>query len=285
MLQRGDTLFDGEFVVDDLVGKGACSNCYQCERYCPAVSDDATVVLKVRRTSTTAWFDNEFDLLSTIPPHPSVIRLLGYFEDGVHEAMMLPVYDCCLAQWLSIKKKAVVTPRCRGWLRQTAQALQHLHANGFIHRDVKLGNILLDFSHRRVVLADFEFATTLTGGHDLTRRVGTPNYIAPEVLEGSYSFGADLWSLGVVAVTLFTGSRPFQQSNSRKRTYAAILKMDWEFPAELVLPPTARSFCRALLQPRPARPTATKILEHPFFAVGVDVSETNKETPDCKQEQ
>lgn len=80
-------------------------------------------------------------------------------------------------------------------LEQVLDALHYLHANLVIHRDLKLGNLFLDESGR-IKLGDFGLASRLEAPHQRrTTLCGTPNYIAPEVLDnhGGHSFEVDVW--------------------------------------------------------------------------------------------
>src|SRR6185436_13789930 len=98
-------------------------------------------------------------------------------------------------------------------VRQVAQALQHAHERGVLHRDIKPGNILVT-RDRRIKVADFGIGKLLSsGGADLTRTgqmLGSPAYMSPEQIKGEKLDGrSDLFSLGVVTYELLTGARPF----------------------------------------------------------------------------
>jgi len=82
-----------------------------------------------------------------------------------------------------------------------------LHNNRIIHRDLKLGNIFLG-KDLQVKLGDFGLAAKLEFEGEKKRTIcGTPNYIAPEVIDGKtgYSYEVDIWSIGALIYTLFVG--------------------------------------------------------------------------------
>ena len=86
--------------------------------------------------------------------------------------------------------------------------LKFLHSNRIIHRDMKLGNLFLN-EKMEIKVGDFGLATKLEFEGEKKRTIcGTPNYIAPEVLDGKvgHSFEVDIWSLGVIIYTLLIGN-------------------------------------------------------------------------------
>jgi len=98
-----------------------------------------------------------------------------------------------------------------------------LHKNKVIHRDLKLGNLFLS-DKMELKLADFGLAAKLEFDGEKKKTIcGTPNYIAPEILEGKsgHSYEVDVWSLGLVIYTMLIGKPPFE-TNDVKTTYRKI---------------------------------------------------------------
>ena len=86
------------------------------------------------------------------------------------------------------------------------------HANGIVHRDVKLDNFLFISTgdHAEIKLIDFGFSQqhAKKNAH-MTTTIGTPHFLAPQVLEGDYTRACDLWSLGAAVYMMVTGTVPF----------------------------------------------------------------------------
>ena len=77
------------------------------------------------------------------------------------------------------------------------------------HRDLKPENIIFDVKQQELKLVDFGLSRVVDDGIYLDTKVGTPFYVAPEVLRGKYNKMCDMWSIGVIAYTLLCGYPPF----------------------------------------------------------------------------
>jgi serine/threonine protein kinase len=91
-------------------------------------------------------------------------------------------------------------------------SVRYLHINDIVHRDIKPENLIFDRvgDMAQLKLTDFGFATMYDRTNPLTATCGTPEYVAPEVLEGkSYNSQVDVWSCGVVIYILLCGFPPF----------------------------------------------------------------------------
>lgn len=153
--------------------------------------------------------------------HPHVARIL---DVGEHEGLPFLVMAYLGGGSLNDRRprdekgrfKTVKPETLSGWLMQVAEALDFIHAQGFIHRDIKPENILFD-KHGNAYLSDFGIAkavgegtaqeTNLTGGG----AIGTPGYIAPEILLGQdYDARSDQYALAVTVYELLAGRSPFR---------------------------------------------------------------------------
>ncbi|XP_038823261.1 serine/threonine-protein kinase PAK 6-like [Salvelinus namaycush] len=147
------------------------------------------------------------------------------------------------------------------------QALAYLHSQGVIHRDIKSDSILLTMDGR-IKLSDFGFCAQIS--KDIPKRkslVGTPYWMAPEVISKSpYSTEVDVWSLGIMVVEMVDGEPPYFSE-----TPIAAMRRLRDEPAPTVrnttqVSPVLKDFLNRMLTRDPVeRASATDLLEHPFL--------------------
>lgn len=169
-----------------------------------------------------------------------------------------------------IRRRGCLTePEARYYGLQILNALRYLHANRVIHRDMKLGNLFLS-PDMTVKVGDFGLATQVKPGERKHTICGTPNYIAPEILDGKkwdgHSYEADTWAFGVIMYTLLIGKPPFETAEVRT-TYTRIRDLAYEFPLHPPVSEDARHLITSILRTDPrTRPSLDAIAAHRFFA-------------------
>lgn len=200
--------------------------------------------------------------------HQHIVKFERFFEDSTHVYITMELCNNNSMTELMKRRKTLVEAEVRYYIHQIVEGLQYLHENLVIHRDLKLGNLFIDHD-MRIKIGDFGLATKLSHPNERKRTVcGTPNYIAPEILEGKegHSFEVDIWSTGVLIFTLLFGKPPFE-SKDVKSTYKQILANNYSFPAHSNVAESARSIIIKMLQHVPEnRPGLDGIMSSEFFS-------------------
>ncbi|XP_058832110.1 citron rho-interacting kinase [Topomyia yanbarensis] len=169
------------------------------------------------------------------------------------------------------------------YLAELTQALHSLHTLGYVHRDIKPENILLDrFGHLK--LADFGNAITINKDGSVTSitPVGTPDYVAPELLQAlsttsrsprsNHDVTCDFWSMGIIGYEFLTESTPFHDENVNE-TYSKIMAHcegrytnKLEYPAHVSISSHYRDLIDRLVTKVSNRMGYAEIKKHPFFS-------------------
>lgn len=204
--------------------------------------------------------------------HPNVLRVYGSFVNGSKLYIVTPYLAAgsCLDIMKSSFPDGLDEISIATILRQALEGLIYLHKNGHIHRDVKAGNLLMD-QQGTVLLADFGVSSSLAENGDVRKTfVGTPCWMAPEVMEqAGYDYKADIWSFGITALELATGHAPFAKFPPMKVLMMTLSNAPPTLDRENGKHKFSKYFKDMIdlcLQKEPnKRPTAEKLIMHPFF--------------------
>lgn len=174
------------------------------------------------------------------------------------------------------KRKGLTEAEVRFYTIQIAGAIKYMHGKGIIHRDLKMGNIFLD-RNMNAKVGDFGLAALLVTGNDMhtirrTTLCGTPNYIAPEILQkgkAGHDHNVDIWSLGIIMFAMLTTKPPFQSSTTDE-IYRRARDRDYDWPQndQKLISLEVKDIVASMLVEADRRPDPDAIVQHPFFTAG-----------------
>ena len=153
------------------------------------------------------------------------------------------------------RRKRITEPEATYYVNQLLEAVEYMHDQRVIHRDLKLGNLFLD-RNMHIKVGDLGLATKLETDEEKRKTIcGTPNYIAPEVIQGTketrgHSFEVDIWSMGVILYTILIGKPPYEAKDV-KATYQRIIANQYGFPSHVDISLEAKDLISLMLQSRP----------------------------------
>ncbi|XP_077874188.1 striated muscle preferentially expressed protein kinase isoform X7 [Ictidomys tridecemlineatus] len=206
-----------------------------------------------------------------------------YFHEAFERRRgLVIVTELCTEELLErmARKPTVCESEIRAYMRQVLEGICYLHQSQVLHLDVKPENLLVwdgADGEEQVRICDFGNAQELTPGEPQYCQYGTPEFVAPEIVNQSPVSGVtDIWPVGVIAFLCLTGISPFVGENDRTtlmniRNY----NVAFEETTFLSLSREARGFLIKVLVQDQMRPTAEETLEHPWFktqAKGAEVS-------------
>ncbi|KAM3375827.1 Phosphoenolpyruvate carboxylase kinase 2 [Capsicum chinense] len=210
---------------------------------------------------------NEAKIMHLLSPNPNIVRIFDIYEDDVHLDMVLELCNAGdLFQRLS-SRSVFSESEAVDVMVPLMKAIAHFHLLGVAHRDIKPDNILFNDSNE-LKLADFGSAECFREGQLISGVVGTPYYVAPEVLAGrNYSEKVDIWSAGVIMYIMLAGVPPFY-GESATEIFEAVLRANLRFPTRIFnsVTPAAKDLLRRMLCKDVSRRfSAEQVLRHPWM--------------------
>ena len=252
------------------LGKGGFAKCYEMKR----VDNGRIFAAKVFDKKGLSNGRSKKKLINEIKIHkklnnPNIVGFEKFFEDKDNVYILLELCSNQTLNELVKRRKRLGELEVQCYSLQIIRALKYIHNHRIIHRDLKLGNLFLT-SKLELKLGDFGLAAKLE--YDGQRRktvCGTPNYVAPEILEkkNGHSYEVDIWSLGVVIYTMLFGTPPFD-ANDEKIICKKIKMNSYKFPDNIKVDPSAKKLISSLLNLDPSkRPSLDAIVDHDFFKI------------------
>jgi calcium-dependent protein kinase len=201
--------------------------------------------------------------------HPNVIKYFETYEDEkyIHIVMELCSGGDLLDKLINLG--TLTESYVASIMKSLLLAVNHLHSLGICHRDLKPENFLFENSQpdSLIKIIDFGMSIKQTNLTEMTSLVGTPYYLAPEVIRGKYGLECDIWSLGVVMYFLLSGTPPFD-GDDMSDIFKAIRRADLEFDDRIWrhISDSAIILIKEMLIKRPSdRISIVNAIKHPWF--------------------
>ncbi|CAJ1049678.1 serine/threonine-protein kinase 33 isoform X1 [Xyrichtys novacula] len=228
--------------------------------------------------------ENEINILKQVN-HDHIIHLKEVF---ITPKMTYLVTELCVGgdlKQLLKRKKFFTEDETRHIILSLADAVVYLHKRDIVHRDLKLGNILVknapdEDENGRINIKVTDFGLSVqTGGvgieNIMTEACGTLIFMAPEIMRGrGYTHWCDVWSIGVVMYMLLSGEPPFV-SKTKTELFRKIMNKEVEFTQTIwaTVSDAAKNLLTCLLKVNPAyRMSASQLLENPWITGDTNVS-------------
>ena len=224
----------------------------------------------------------EVDIISGLD-HPNIIKFYETYHDKYffHIVMELcqgkEVFDNIANHGYMSEKKVV------NIIFKVLLAIAHCHSRGITHRDLKPENILFESlkPDAEIKLIDFGLSRKYSKDEKMHTILGTPYYVAPEVLKGEYDEKCDIWSIGAMTYLMLCGDPPFTGS-SNNEIFKKIVKSEVKFnPYKWKnISKSAKDFVKLCLNKNASeRPSASKAVEHIWFSNVVKETHSLKNLP------
>jgi len=216
---------DIEYIILDLIGKGSYGTVFKVYHKKTGQFRAMKVINKENMDlqNDDKKFLKEIEILITLD-HPSIIKIYEYFIDETNFYLIMEfvsggeLYNTITNWTESTQKKTAYI------MKQILSAVSYLHSNKIIHRDLKPENMLVENKvtdengdeEINIKIIDFGSCNFYEKNSNFNLIVGSPYYIAPEVLKKNYSEKCDIWSCGVILYVLLVGEPPFKGYNTEE---------------------------------------------------------------------
>ncbi|KNA14653.1 hypothetical protein SOVF_105100 isoform A [Spinacia oleracea] len=245
--ELGRELGRGEFGITYLCTDKATAEVFACKKISKKKLRTAIDIEDVRR---------EVEIMKHMPKHPNIVTLKDTFEDdyAVHLVMELceggELFDRIVSRGHYTERAAAIV------MRTIVQVVQACHKHGVMHRDLKPENFLFGNKKEAAPLKaiDFGLSVFFTPGERFNEIVGSPYYMAPEVLKRNYGPEIDIWSAGVILYILLCGVPPFWAETEQGVAQAIIRSiLDFKRDPWPRVSDNAKDLVKKMLDPDPAR--------------------------------
>ncbi|OVA01536.1 Protein kinase domain [Macleaya cordata] len=259
------------YLIGKKLGQGQFGTTYLCTEKSTGTQYACKSIPKRKLLCREDYDDvwREIQIMHHLSEHPNVVRIKGAYEDSVFVHLVM---ELCAGGELfdRIVQKGHYTERKAAHLIKTiVGVVEACHSLGVMHRDLKPENFLFSSADEDATLkaTDFGLSMFYRPGDSFNDVVGSPYYVAPEVLRKCYGPEADVWSAGVILYILLSGVPPFW-AETETGIFRQILQGPLDFESEPwpVISESAKDLIQKMLERNPKkRLTAHEVLCHPWI--------------------
>ena len=256
-----------------MIGEGGFGKVYEVQN---VKTSETYACKKISKTNILNYehFKNEINIMSKAD-HPHIIKLYEIYESNRSFYLIM---ELCKGGQLfhkiieKIQNKKMYTEKDAAEIfQQIISGIEYCHNQGICHRDLKPENILYlnnnNEKNNPLKIIDFGFSKHFKS-NKFSSRVGSTNYVSPEVLSQSYTEKCDIWSAGVILFLLLSGTFPFSGSDDRE-LFAKIKSINYNMDGDLWknISDDAKDLIRHMLVNESERYSAKEVLSHPWFKI------------------
>uniref|UniRef100_UPI0035902882 LOW QUALITY PROTEIN: myosin light chain kinase, smooth muscle-like n=1 Tax=Myxine glutinosa TaxID=7769 RepID=UPI0035902882 len=217
---------------------------------------------------------HEIELMNSLH-HPKLVQCQAAFEEKSNIIMVMDLISGGELFERIIAEDFELTEReCIKYMRQIVEGVRFVHEQGIVHLDLKPENIMcVNKTGTSIKLIDFGLARRLENNKSLKVMFGTPEFVAPEVINyESISYTTDMWSVGVICYILVSGLSPFMGDNDNE-TLSNVTSISWDFDDEAFdeISDDGKDFITQLLKKNlRVRPDSQQCQAHPWLQKDTD---------------
>jgi len=205
-----------KYRILSLIGQGSFGKVYKIQHIYTGLFRAMKIIKKtcIKKQDDEQKFLKEIEILMKTD-HPNIIKIFEYYTDELNYMLITEFIGGGDLYSAIIKVKIFSEEHAAIIMIQLLSAICYLHSKNIVHRDIKPENILVDtWSFKNndisIKLVDFGTSNYVTKANTLSLKIGSPYYIAPEILNDCYNEKCDIWSCGILMYILITGKPPFK---------------------------------------------------------------------------